>query len=121
VAFVYHVPHTELLPVAALFLKLNLIAYYNLARLHEVNVSYQKVGLPRTEIGLSLSLASSLINHSCDPNMYQVNYGSTRVYRAKRPIKKGEQLTESYHMLAASDKYFVRQVHIQKESKFCCR
>jgi len=95
-----------------------LVVYNNLTTIYAQN----DIGFPRRKMGLSLSLASSLINHSCDPNMYQVNYGSTRVYRARRPIKKGEQLTESYHNKLASDSnYTERQFYIQSLLDFDCR
>jgi len=76
---------------------------------------------PINGIGAALYLASSLINHSCVPNMYLVNYGSTAVYRAMRPIKKGEQLTECYYNFFDLNKPLQDRQTFFTAMKFQCR
>jgi hypothetical protein len=77
-----------------------------------------EVCLPKMQLGWALFLASSMVNHSCDPNMYQVWYV---VVRAKRPILKGEQLTFCYTMPATKFSFEERQVAILNHYKFKCR
>ena len=36
------------------------------------------------------------LNHSCDPNVHNVNYGRHSVVLANRPIAKGEQILDTY-------------------------
>lgn len=83
---------------------------------YSADASGSKLGL-----GLGVSLASSLVNHSCDANMYQVWYGTTVVFRARRPISKGEQLTCSYIKPATSLTYQRRQDILMDIYKFKCR
>lgn len=80
--------------------------------------------MPNLQLGMGLYLASSLVNHSCEPNMYQVFYGTSVVFRAKRPIGKGEQLTCCYMEPALPAVLFDRQQRqkiLMDIHKFQCR
>jgi len=110
----------ELVRVAAIFFKLNLINKVNFKAIFLDKVECSD--LPNKGLGAAVYLASSLINHSCVPNMYLVNYGSTAVYRAKRPIKKGEQLTENYHQMCDLSVPLKTRIFILDDfMKFKCR
>jgi SET domain len=80
-----------------------------------------KAKLPELNLGTGLYLASSLVNHSCDANMYLVFYGTTVVFRARRPITKGEQLTCCYVHPATHHSYETRQKVLLEFYKFKCR
>jgi SET domain len=112
-------PREEWLPVAAILTKLFLVIQNNLLSIFCYKVNY-KAGANTILLGNSLNLASSLINHSCEPNMYQVSYGTTVVFRAMRPISKGEQLTFSYSKLATTSSYAERQEELYESYKFKC-
>jgi SET domain len=78
-----------------ILMKLCLVAEFNIKIINCPKFSYKLcLWSPRTlDWALGLYLASSLVNHSCDANMYEVFYGTSTVFRARRPIIKGEQLT----------------------------
>ena len=44
-----------------------------------------------------------VINHGCNPNMYDLLFGDLKVHRAARPIKKGEQLFHRYFIATSMD------------------
>jgi SET domain len=113
------IPQSELLPMAAILTKLFLVIQNNLLSIFCYKVNY-KADAKTILHGNSLNLASSLINHSCEPNMYQVSYGTTVVFRAMRPISKGEQLTFSYSKLAITSIYAERQEELYEAYKFMC-
>jgi SET domain len=118
----FSIPLTERLPVAAIFLKLCMVLELNYVNINCCQFSYDaKATLPKLDLGLGLYLASSLVNHSCDANMYQVFYGTSSVFRATRPIAKNEQLTKCYWLPATKTKYEARQCVILKLFKFKCR
>jgi hypothetical protein len=96
--------------IAALFIKLYLICVFNykpitlLANLSTADLLHHKMDLndaqtvphyTGSEYGFAVYLASSLIGRSCDPNLARSWYGSTVVYTACEPIKKGEKITET--------------------------
>jgi hypothetical protein len=113
------IPRSELLPVAAILTKLFLIIQNNALSIFCFKIDYNtetKANL----LGTGLNLASSLVNHSCDPNMHQISYGTTVVFRAVRPISKGEQLTFSYSKLAITSSYDERQEDLYETYKFIC-
>ncbi|CAB3380919.1 Hypothetical predicted protein [Cloeon dipterum] len=70
--------------------------------------------------GMALFMASSSINHSCFPNMVRISYGSSVVYRIIRPIAKGEELTESYHVDLSFNLQRRREI-CSVRSSFHCR
>ena len=110
-----------MLPVSAVFLRLILVLNFNRKFLYAFKASYERIGLPRIALGDVIYLASSLINHGCDASMYHVLYGSHIVFRARRPIKKGEQLTDCYVVSAANAPYRQRQASCSQLYKFKCR
>jgi hypothetical protein len=48
------------------------------------------------DVGVGLWRHQPLINHGCDPNVYDLVFGDVVAHRAARPIKKDEQLLHSY-------------------------
>lgn len=44
------------------------------------------------------------VNHSCDPNIVSVVQNGRILYRSRRPIKAGEELTIDYHFSKDIDK-----------------
>jgi SET domain len=117
----HKIPLSEILPLSAVFLKLILVIYFNHKFLYAFKASYERLRLPRIALGDALYLASSLINHGCDANMYHVLYGTHVVYRARRPINKGEQLTDCYVVSAAKAPYRERQNQCMQLQKFQCK
>jgi hypothetical protein len=109
------------LQVAAVFLKLDLVLCFNNRNIVTFMANYINIKTPLKTLGEGLCLASSLVNHSCDPNMYIIEYGTTSVFRARRPISKGEQLTMVYANPATIYNYSVRQEQLLKHYKFVCR
>lgn len=59
---------------------------------------------------------SSLFNHSCDPNL---GCKGQRTIIATRPIKKGEELTADYAMIATNEPY--HYLPFLPDYKFKCR
>jgi hypothetical protein len=116
------VPINQWLPVAAVLMKLDLVILANAKEINCFKANYDvNSRLSKLDVGKSLLLASSLVNHSCDANMYPVWYGTTVVFRARRPISKGEQLTCSYVPPATSFDYERRQDILLQLYKFKCR
>jgi SET domain len=113
------IPTTELLRVAAILLKLFLVIQNNVMAIFGLSANYDAEAKV-IFLGNSMNLASSLVNHSCEPNMYVVSYGTTTVFRAKRPIKKGEQLTYCYLNAAISSSYQERRDDLYESHKFNC-
>jgi SET domain len=121
VAGVLKIPDSALLPVAAVFLKLILVMLFNRKYIHVFKTNYYRAGHPRIALGDGMYLAGSLINHACDPSIYQVSYGTHAVYRARRPIETGEQLTDCYIMSAANEGYIARQLNNAQHFRFHCK
>jgi hypothetical protein len=93
----FQIPVSQWLPVGAVFMKLCLVIEYNIFFIECHKAVYDRdASLPELYLGTTLFLASSLVNHSCDANMYKISYGTSIVFRAMRPIHKGEQLTRCY-------------------------
>jgi len=112
------------LPIGAVFLKLSLVIEYNcfVIDCFKANYKAEMMGLlPTIKLGEGLFLASSLINHSCDPNLYNVHYGTSAVFRAIRPILKGEEITVCYMKPVVNCGYEERQMALMKNYKFKCR
>ncbi|XP_063923314.1 SET and MYND domain-containing protein 4-like [Zophobas morio] len=70
--------------------------------------------------GSALYSLYSLFNHSCYPNAFWNNSGSTLVARALLPIKKGEQCFISYGPYFADDDKSERQEILQRQYRFTC-
>lgn len=62
--------------------------------------------LVEEEIGSGVYPFSSLINHSCSPNLYRVFVDSKQVFIVKKPIEKGQQLFVGYQSVV--NKLFVQ-------------
>jgi hypothetical protein len=120
----HDIPRCEWLPVAAILMKLCLVAEFNKKVINCPKISYKMCLVAKNvPLGSGLYLASSLLNHSCDPNMYPVFYGTSIVFRARRPIVKGEQLTCSYLEPALPAVYIdrgQRQKALMEFHKFKC-
>jgi SET domain len=111
------------LPIGAVFLKLSLVIKFNCFAVECFNANYNPEAkmLPILKLGPSLFLASSLMNHSCDANLYNVFYGTSVVFRARRPIVKGEEITFSYMKPATIYCLEERQMALLENYKFKCR
>jgi SET domain len=118
---VQKIPTSQWLPVAAVFLKLHLVVRFNHRIISAYKANYNSVSLPRLTLGSGMFLASSLVNHGCDATMYEVLYGTTAVFRARRPISKGEQLTNCYAMPATNERGTERRKTLYAMHKFTCR
>jgi hypothetical protein len=117
----HKIASSQWLPVAAVFLKLYLVVQFNHRIIDAFKANYNSVSLPRLVLGSGMFLASSLINHGCDATMYQVSYGTTAVFRARRPVGKGEQLTNCYIMPATNVRGKERRETLYNNYKFTCR
>jgi len=116
------IPISEWLPVAAVFMKLSLVLRFNSTVIKQSIADFKvKDGLLKLDLGSVLFLASSMVNHSCNPNMIQISYGTSVVFRARRPISKGEQLTCSYVTPTINAEYKERQKILKENHKFKCR
>lgn len=115
------IPRSELLSVSAVLLKLILVTVFNRKCIYSFKTNYEQIGVARIPLGEVMYLAVSLINHGCDASVYLVSYGSHAVYRARRPMKKGEQLTDCYVMSAANAGYRDRQKCCKSQFKFICK
>jgi hypothetical protein len=103
-------------------MKLCLVSAFNQVVIKCYKAIYDRSArLPTANLGMGLFLASSLVNHSCDANMYHVSYGTSVVFRARRPISKGEQLTYCYSRPAFHYSYEDRQRYFLEFFKFKCR
>jgi len=119
-AFTHGVSKRNMIPVAAIFLKL-ICSISNVSNFQNFNADYENIFSELLKIGSVLHLGCGLINHSCDPNTYQISYGTTSVFRAKRPVKKGEQLTHSYWSALMEFPRLERQKKILGSFKFECK
>jgi SET domain len=115
------IPQSELLRVSAVLLKLVLVIIFNRKCIYAFKTNYEQIGISRIPLGEVMYLAVSLINHACDASTYLVSYGSHVVYRARRPIEKGEQLTDCYVMSAANASFRERQKFCKSQYKFICK
>jgi len=117
-----NIPSSLRLPVAAIFVKLYLVINSNNRNIETLVVDYTKVKrMPKKTLAVSLCLASSLVNHSCDPNMYHISFGTMSVFRARRPVSKGEQLTMCYSYPATIYSLSVRREQLHQDHMFFCR
>jgi SET domain len=110
------------LPIGAVLLKLVLVHCLNCFPVECYKADYNaETSMPKMLLGKGLFLASSLMNNSCNANTYQVSYGNSIVFRAARPIAKGEEVTVCYRMPATDFSFEERQTTLLKEYKFKCR
>jgi SET domain len=119
------IPLEEYLQVASIFIKILRIVHTKYNIMKQFPAHYNDPGEEISEkqlMGECFFLASDLVNHSCDANMYGVTYGTSKVFRAMRPILKGEQLTTCYNNMPATEySYDKRQAALLGSFKFKCR
>jgi hypothetical protein len=118
-----NIPPADWLPIGAVFLKLHLVIKFNCTNFdfYKANYNAKDRNVPKMLVGFGLFLAFSLMNHSCDANSFHVFYGTSIVIRARRPIKKGEEITFCYGKPATHYSYEERQRGLLKSFKFNCR
>ncbi|XP_059470162.1 SET and MYND domain-containing protein 4-like [Neocloeon triangulifer] len=105
--------------LAAFCLK-NLVALKNNA--HEITHTHLG-GASRVRyqvVGGGVFACSSLLNHSCNPNVFRTNYGTANVIQAIRHIRKGEQIFDSYKEHFAFDPKQDRQSYLLDHYHFRC-
>ncbi|XP_068241481.1 SET and MYND domain-containing protein 4-like [Palaemon carinicauda] len=78
----------DLLTTGAILLSHALKVYYNPYEILDLRL--------KKPIGGGIFPALSLFNHSCNPSIKHYSLGRTIVHRAMRPIKAGDELTDSY-------------------------
>lgn len=69
-------------------------------------------------LGTTIDLAGSFMNHSCNPTAFVFFEGRQMRVRTLRPLRAGEEITQSYANLSAS--VFLRQEIIQRDYIFKC-
>lgn len=69
-------------------------------------------------LGTTLDLFGSFINHSCDPNAFVFFEGNQMHVRSLRPLRAGEEITQTYVDMSAA--VFYRQVITEKDYFFKC-
>lgn len=72
------------------------------------------------EIGSAIFPISSLMNHSCDPNVVRISYGDVLVVKAIRRIKCGEEILDNYGYNFATQTKEERQLKLQQLYQFKC-
>ena len=70
-------------------------------------------------VGAGLYSTLSILNHSCDPNVFVVFQGTKAILKAARKIIPGEELLHSYVDLA--DSKSLRQKRLKETYFFDCR
>jgi hypothetical protein len=124
----------DIITISALFIKLFLICVFNYKPVAVLtNISKEKIdeifgdknnqatSYVSGETGFALYLASSLLNFSCEPNLVKACYGSTVVYRAIVPIRKGEQLTEAPYIIRLNENLAQRRKLLMETYRFSCK
>jgi hypothetical protein len=108
------------LQIGAVLMKLSLVIKFNCTKMYCSKANYNAKAFKATtlHLGQGLFLASSLMNHCLNANTYQVAYGTTTVFRARRPIKKGERITFCF---LESASYEERRKALMEDYKFKCR
>ncbi|KAG5671093.1 hypothetical protein PVAND_001307 [Polypedilum vanderplanki] len=71
-------------------------------------------------IGNACFLFSSLLNHSCAPNIKRLNYKNKNIIIVSRPIKAGQQLFDSYRQNFNLQVKEERQENLLKHYGFKC-
>lgn len=64
---------------------------------------------------------SSLLNHSCCPNVSRVFIDATTILVVTKPVDKGEQLFDNYGYSYTNVPKDYRQMELQKQYKFKCK
>ena len=73
------------------------------------------------EIGSGVYAVSSMLNHSCYPNVSRNSYGKRLLIYATRSILIGEEITDSYEFLFASHPKEIRKMELYEQYYFECK
>lgn len=76
--------------------------------------------LSEIELGGGLYPIFSLLNHSCDPNIFRYNVGDECVVRTTKVIRKGEQVFDNYGPMFENHDRKSRLAELQYRFKFDC-
>nr|XP_027207936.1 histone-lysine N-methyltransferase ASHR1-like [Penaeus vannamei] len=71
-------------------------------------------------VGGGVFVASSLLNHSCNPSVAAFSYGRTQVLRAVRHIPAGRPLTYNYGSFYCTEDEDTRRAGLLKQYSFTC-
>ncbi|XP_023339607.1 SET and MYND domain-containing protein DDB_G0284059 [Eurytemora carolleeae] len=71
-------------------------------------------------VGCALEPTLVLLNHSCDPSLIRLNFGTSTFCFASRFIKKGEEITDSYTLTYDVTPKLERLSTLSKKYKFEC-
>ncbi|XP_055294881.1 SET domain-containing protein 3-like [Sitodiplosis mosellana] len=71
--------------------------------------------------GVSITNVTSILNHSCAPNVFECNIARKKFFVTCRPIKKDEQLYFSYHTFDQSKTLEQRQNLLKSAWNFICK
>ncbi|XP_015377732.1 PREDICTED: SET and MYND domain-containing protein 4-like, partial [Diuraphis noxia] len=72
-------------------------------------------------IGTAIFPTSSLLNHSCDPNIFSSNILKYVVIKASRDINKGEEITNCYGPNFRRMRLVDRQASLKEQYHFDCK
>ncbi|CAH1725534.1 SET and MYND domain-containing protein 4-like [Aphis gossypii] len=72
-------------------------------------------------IGTAIFPTSSLLNHSCDPNIFSSNILKYVVIKASRDINKGEEITNCYGPNFRRMRLVDRQISLKEQYHFDCK
>lgn len=72
------------------------------------------------QTGSSVYPTMSLLNHSCWPNVFRVNHGSTAVLYSLRRIRRGQELLDNYGQHYALTPRMQRQHALSRQYYFNC-
>ncbi|XP_050422098.1 SET and MYND domain-containing protein 4-like [Adelges cooleyi] len=74
-----------------------------------------------SRIGTAIFPTSSMLNHSCDPNIFSSNILNFVVIKASRDIKKGEEVTNCYGPNFRRMRFSERQAALKMQYYFDCK
>jgi hypothetical protein len=108
------------LQIGAVLMKLSLVIKFNCTKMYCSKANYNAKAFKATtlHLGQGLFLASSLMIQCLNANVYQVSYGTSAVFRARRPIVKGEPITFCF---TESASYEERRKALWEDYKIKCR
>ena len=85
----------------------------------EILTNIRGINHPRDgSLGGALDLLRSFTNHSCDPNAFVFFDGNQLRMRSIKPIKVGDEITESYVDLKSG--VMMRRETLQSKYSFAC-
>ncbi|KAG4067494.1 hypothetical protein HA402_002771 [Bradysia odoriphaga] len=89
--------------------------------LHHIMIASTNAYVPAPGDARLLCIASSYFNHSCEPNVFRVNYQNSLVFITTRPIRAGEQLYVRYNESIDGESVARRQNHFMEKYGFRCK